>query len=45
MFAPDAAQLSAEDQLVEALAEALYAIARQEVKNKYEDNLQPVFNQ
>ncbi len=37
------AQTIAEDKLVEVLAEAIYLLARQEVKNKYEQSdFQPV---
>lgn len=45
MSSLDAIQIDAEDQLVEALAEALYMAARQEVENKYESNQQAVSNQ
>jgi len=45
MFAPDATKVDVEDQLVEMLAEAIYLVARQEVKNKYESIQQPISNQ
>ena len=45
MFAPDVEQQSAEDQLVDSLAETLYVLARQVVKNEYEHELQTVSNE
>ncbi|MEK7632369.1 MAG: hypothetical protein AAB473_01100 [Patescibacteria group bacterium] len=45
MFKPDAAQQSAEDQLIEQLAEALYLIARQPDQNTYENRDRGVSNE